>query len=113
MRLNYAAIAPEATKVLAGESTLNNLPTCRGGGLGVLTAILVTVVAIVVGFAAPTSANDRPSDPFGNHTIELDNEAPLFEIWESLRDKVLLDKAHFHSCIESNNESNKTDCHRA
>src|SRR6478752_6436232 len=62
-------------------------------------AAFVTVVAIVVGFAVPTSADDRPSDPFGNHTIELDKDAPLFGIWESLRDKVLLDKAHFHSCI--------------
>jgi predicted transglutaminase-like cysteine proteinase len=69
-------------------------------------AIFVTVVVIVVGFATPTSANDRPSDPFGNQTIELNKEAPLVEIWESLRDKVLLDKAHFHSCIESSN----TDC---
>jgi predicted transglutaminase-like cysteine proteinase len=89
-------------------SSQNNLPTCRCG-LGVATracAKFVTVVAIVVGFAAPTCANDRPSDPFGNHTIELNNEAPLVEIWESLRDKVLLDKAHFHSCIESS----KTDC---
>jgi len=73
-------------------------------------AAFVTVVAIVVGFAVPTCANDRPSDPFGNHTIELNKEAPLVEMWESLRDQVLLDKAHFHSCIESNNESNNTDC---
>ena len=73
-------------------------------------AIFVTAVAIVVGFAAPTWANDRPSDPFGNHTVELNNGTPLFEMWESLRDQVLLDKAHFHSCIESNNESNNTDC---
>jgi predicted transglutaminase-like cysteine proteinase len=78
----------------------------RSGVLKMHVAIFVTVVAIVVGFAAPTSANDRPSDPFGNHTIELNKEAPLVEIWESLRDKVLLDKAHFHSCIESSN----TDC---
>jgi hypothetical protein len=63
-------------------------------------AIFVTVVAIVVGFAAPICANDRPSDPFGNQTIELNKEAPLVEMWESLRDQVLLDKAHFHSCIE-------------
>jgi predicted transglutaminase-like cysteine proteinase len=70
-------------------------------------AIFVTAVAIMVGFAAPTCANDRPSDPFGNHTIELNEEARLFEIWESLRDKVLLDKAHFHSCIES---GSNTDC---
>jgi predicted transglutaminase-like cysteine proteinase len=60
---------------------------------------LVTVVAIVAGFAVVASADDRPSDPFGNHTIELDKEATLFEVWESLRDKVLLDKAYFHSCI--------------
>ncbi len=98
-------------------SSLNNLPTCSertrsadGGVLNMHVAIFVTVAAIVVGFAAPTCANDRPSDPFGNHTIELSNEAPLVEIWESLRDQVLLDKAHFHSCIESNNESNNTDC---
>ena len=49
-------------------------------------AIFGTVVAIVVGFAAPTWANDRPSDPFGNHAIELNNGIPLFEMWESLRD---------------------------
>jgi predicted transglutaminase-like cysteine proteinase len=76
------------------------------GVLSMQVAIFVMVAAIVVGFAAPTSADDRPSDPFGNHTIELNNEAPLVEIWETLRDKVLLDKAHFHSCIESSN----TDC---
>ena len=62
----------------------------------------VTVVAIVVGFAAPTCASDRPSDPFGNQTIELNKETPLVEMWESLRDQVLLDKAHFHSCIDNN-----------
>src|SRR5262249_35444462 len=62
---------------------------------------LVTVVAIVIGSAAPTPAADRPTDPFGNHTIELDKEATLFAVWEALRDRVLLDKAHFHSCIES------------
>ena len=67
-------------------------------------AVFVTVVGIVVGFAPPTWAVDRPIDPFGNHTIELNNvQAPLVEIWESLRDKVMLDKAHFHSCIEFSN----------
>jgi predicted transglutaminase-like cysteine proteinase len=81
-----------------------------GGALNMYAAIFVTVVAIVVGFAPPTWANDRPSDPFGNHTVELNNGAPLFEMWESLRDQVLLDKAHFHSCIESTNEPNNTDC---
>jgi len=66
-------------------------------------AALIMVVAIVIGFAVPTSADDRPGDPFGNHTIQLDKEATLFAIWESLRDQVLLDRAHFHSCIEFSN----------
>ena len=66
-------------------------------------AALIMVVAIVIGFAVPTSADDRAGDPFGNHTIQLDKEATLFAIWESLRDRVLLDRAHFHSCIEFSN----------
>ena len=66
-------------------------------------AALIMVVAIVIGFAVPTLADDRPGDPFGNHTIQLDKEATLFAIWESLRDQVLLDRAHFHSCIEFSN----------
>jgi hypothetical protein len=37
-------------------------------------AAFVTVVAIVVGFTAPTCANDRPSDPFGNYTVELNEQ---------------------------------------
>jgi predicted transglutaminase-like cysteine proteinase len=72
-------------------------------------ATFVTVVAIALGVGGPTSANDRPSDPFGDHTIELNKEAYLFAIWESLRDQVLLDRAHFHQCIEAN-ASNNTDC---
>jgi len=80
------------------------------GVLNMHTAAFVTLVAIVVGFAAPTRADDRPSDPFGNYTVEMNEEAYLFGVWESLRDQVLLDRAHFHLCIESNNESNNTDC---
>jgi hypothetical protein len=57
------------------------------------TAAFVTLVAIVVGFAAPTRADDRPSDPFGNYTVEMNEEAYLFGVWESLRDQVLLDRA--------------------
>jgi predicted transglutaminase-like cysteine proteinase len=73
-------------------------------------ASFLTALAIVVSLAIPTLANDRPSDPFGNYTVELNKEAYLFGIWEFLRDQVLLDRAHFHLCIESNNESTKTDC---
>jgi predicted transglutaminase-like cysteine proteinase len=73
------------------------------GALNMHIAAFVTVVAIVVGFAVPTSADDRPSDPFGNHTIELNNEAPLVAIWEFLRDQLLLDKLHTQFCVEHSN----------
>jgi predicted transglutaminase-like cysteine proteinase len=68
-------------------------------------AAFVTVLAFVVSFATPTFASDRPSDPFGNHTIELNDEAPLFEVWKFLNDQLLLDKTRFHSCIEQSNAS--------
>jgi hypothetical protein len=68
-------------------------------------AAVVTVLAFVVTFPTPTSASYRPSDPFGDHTIELNNEAPLFEVWKFLSDQLLLDKTRFHSCIEQTNAS--------
>src|SRR5262249_11657843 len=63
--------------------------------------VFVTVVAIVIGFQLPTSAEDRPSDPFGNHTIEVNKDGLLFTIWDPLRDQVLLERPRFPSCIES------------
>ena len=65
----------------------------------------VIVLALAVGYAMPSRADDRPRDPFGNHTIELNSEAPLFAIWQFLRDQVMLDKTKFLSCMEQNNSS--------
>ena len=65
---------------------LSERTRCADGGvLNMHVVIFVTVIAIVVGFAVPTCADDRPSDPFGNQTIELNKETPLVEMWESLR----------------------------
>ena len=65
---------------------LSERTRCADGGvLNMHVVIFVTVIAIVVGFAVPTYADDRPSDPFGNQTIELNKETPLVEMWESLR----------------------------
>jgi len=68
-------------------------------------AAFVTVLGFVISFPTQTSASDRPSGPFGDHTIELNNEAPLFEVWKFLSDQLLLDKTRFHSCIEQSNAS--------
>ena len=68
-------------------------------------ATFVTVFAIVGGFVVPATANDRPSDPFGNYTTELNKDSPLVGIWDSLRDRMLIEKAYFHKCLESNDAS--------
>ena len=62
-------------------------------------AIFLTV-ANLVGSVFPAPADERPSDPFGNHTTELNRDAPLVAIWDSLRDKMQLEKAYFHECLE-------------
>ena len=67
--------------------------------------ILATVVAVLVGFALPVSADERPSDPFGNDTIEINStEAPLVKIWESLGHQMHLEKAYFHECLQSKDD---------
>jgi predicted transglutaminase-like cysteine proteinase len=66
-------------------------------------AAFVTALAFLIGSATPIFADDRPSDPFGNHTIELNKETPLVEIWEFLGDQLQLDKQHAQSCVEDSN----------
>jgi predicted transglutaminase-like cysteine proteinase len=63
-------------------------------------AALIAVVAVTVGFVVlPACAEEeRPSDPFGNHTTELNKDAPLVAIWESLRQQMKLERAYFHAC---------------
>jgi len=68
-------------------------------------AALLAAHAFVAGSATLVSAGDRPGDPFGNHTIELTKEAPLFSIWEFLKDQVVLDKKEFHACLAQSNSS--------
>jgi predicted transglutaminase-like cysteine proteinase len=63
---------------------------------------LVTVLVFVVCFTAPTCADERPSDPFGNYTTELNRDAPLVRIWEFLKGKMLIEKTYFYKCQESN-----------
>jgi predicted transglutaminase-like cysteine proteinase len=65
---------------------------------------IAAVVAVSVGFVGaglPACAGERPSDPFGNRTTELNKDAPLVGIWDSLRDQMKLEKAYFHECLES------------
>jgi predicted transglutaminase-like cysteine proteinase len=68
-------------------------------------AILITIVAVAVGLALPASAEERPGDPFGNDTVEINNkEAPLVKIWESLGRQMHLEKAYFHECLQSKDD---------
>jgi predicted transglutaminase-like cysteine proteinase len=57
--------------------------------------------AIVVGLVLPAHTDERPSDPFGNYTTELNKDAPLVGIWKSLTAMMQLEKAYFHECLLS------------
>ena len=42
--------------------------------LNIALAVLFTTGAILVGFMFPAAADERPPDPIGNHTIELNKD---------------------------------------
>jgi predicted transglutaminase-like cysteine proteinase len=63
--------------------------------------IFVTVFAIGTGLAVPIKADDRPSDPFGNHTADLKNEEPIVKMWDLLRNEMMIEKGYFHRCLET------------
>jgi hypothetical protein len=65
-------------------------------------ALALTAAAILVGSVAPAASDERPPDPFGNHTTELNNDAPLAGIWVALRDRMQREKAYFHECLVPN-----------
>ena len=73
--------------------------------LNIALAILFIVAAILVAFGLPAAADERPLDPFGNHTTELNKDSPLAGIWTSVRDKMQLEKAYFHECQLPNGPS--------
>ncbi len=68
-------------------------------GLNMALALLLTAAAILVGFVLPDASDERPADPFGNHTTELNNDARLASIWASLRGRMLIEKAYFQECL--------------
>jgi hypothetical protein len=59
-------------------------------------AIFLAAV-IVVALILP--ADERPSDPFGNHTAELTGEVTLVRTWDALRAKMRVEKSYFHDCL--------------
>jgi predicted transglutaminase-like cysteine proteinase len=56
-------------------------------------------VAIVIGLVLPALGDERPSDPFGKDTAELNKDEPLVGLWDSMEDKMQLEKAYFHECL--------------
>ena len=62
---------------------------------------LVMVAILSQALSAQALSNDRPSDPFGDYTIELDKDVPLARTWELLRDKMAIEEGYFHKCLAS------------
>lgn len=63
-------------------------------------ATFVMIAAITVGLVVPTTAEDRPSDPFGDYTTEL-KEAPVVKMWDLLRYEMVIEKGYFHKCLQT------------
>jgi predicted transglutaminase-like cysteine proteinase len=60
--------------------------------------------AVLVGFAPPAFAEERPSDPFGNYTVEVGEKTDLVATWESLRHEMHLERTYFYECLQSKDD---------
>jgi predicted transglutaminase-like cysteine proteinase len=65
---------------------------------------VTTALIAAVGFALPAVGQERPGDPFGNHTVEIKEETTLGNIWASLQNRMHLEKAHFYECLRSKDD---------
>jgi predicted transglutaminase-like cysteine proteinase len=100
---NYVRLA-KSVCAFGAEQTVNRRRyfrawSCQKAVPNSALAIFLTA-AIVVGLVLPAPADEPPGDPFGNHTVELNEDAPLVGIWQSVKDKMQLEKAHFHECLK-------------
>ena len=68
-------------------------------------ARFVMVFSSAAWLAVAAKAVDRPNDPFGNYTTELNKDAPIAKMWDLLRYKMLIEKGYFQKCQDT-----KADC---
>jgi len=68
-------------------------------------SIFVIVLTNTAWLSVPSNADDRPSDPFGNHTAELNEDVPMAKMWDLLRYKMVIEKDYFRKCQDT-----KGDC---
>jgi predicted transglutaminase-like cysteine proteinase len=95
--LMFPSLASRRRSALINVKTRKPVPN--------MVIALIAVVAVTIGFVVLPGVADeaRPSDPFGNSTAELNKDAPLVAIWDSVRDQMKLEKAYFDDCQESKN----------
>ena len=67
------------------------------------TVIFVIGFAISPWLVVPTKADDRPGDPFGDYTTDLNRDAPIVKMWDLLRYEMMIEKGYFHRCLETKN----------
>ena len=64
-------------------------------------AMFVIVLAVAARLVVPSKADDRPSDPFGGYTTDLNKDAPIVKMWDLLRYEMMIEKGYFHKCLET------------
>lgn len=75
-------------------------PLANGRAIFSITAIVLTTAWLSV----PVNADDRPSDPFGNHTAKLNEDLPIAKMWDLLRYKMVIEKDYFRKCQSTNGD---------
>ena len=72
------------------------------GRANLQVARFVIVLAVAAWLVVPSKADERPSDPFGNYTIDLNKDAPIAKMWDLLKYKMVIEKGYFHKCLVTN-----------
>jgi predicted transglutaminase-like cysteine proteinase len=64
-------------------------------------AMFVIVLAVAAWLVVPSKADDRPSDPFGDYTTDLNKDAPIVKMWDLLKYEMMIEKGYFHKRLET------------
>ena len=65
--------------------------------------VVIFVIGVVISpwLVVPTKADDRPRDPFGDYTTDINRDAPIVKMWDLLRYEMIIEKGYFHRCLET------------
>jgi hypothetical protein len=89
--MHYCPVLPKFMSAFGVLQTLNERryfwAWSRQNAVPKRALAVFLAVARVIGLVLPAVGDERPNDPFGNDTAELNKDAPVVGIWDSLKHK--------------------------